>query len=154
MATTTRDDVLARLDAAIAELASSDRWTQWLRFASRFHRYSFGNTLLIQQARPSASRVRGYRAWQRVGRWVRAGERGIPILAPVVRRARTAEADDEEGASSAPHMARRVAGWTVTFVWDVEQTDGADLPEVCGRLGGDDPGDAVAKLLAVAGDQG
>jgi hypothetical protein len=57
---TTRDDVIARLDEGIAALTSSERWTAWLRVQARFHRYSFGNVLLIQLARPGATRVAGF----------------------------------------------------------------------------------------------
>ena len=155
MATTTRDDVLARLDKAIAELASSARWIAWLRLQARLPRYSAGNCLLIQASRPTATHVMGYRAWQRVGRQVRGQERGIPILAPLVRRERRAEAaEHSDGTADAAEPVRRVSGWRITFVWDVEQTDGDDLPEVCTRLGGDDPEGAGAWLVAVAGEAG
>ena len=152
---TTRDDVLARLDQAIADLANSERWMAWLRLQARLPRYSAGNTLLIQLARPTATRVMGYRAWQRLGRQVRAGERGIAILAPLVRRGRPLEAgDDAASAGDAAEPVRRVSGWLITHVFDIEQTEGEDIPEVCTRLAGDDPHGAVAQLLAIAAERG
>jgi antirestriction protein ArdC len=154
MATTTRDDVIARLDEGIAALTSSERWTAWLRVQARFHRYSFGNVLLIELARPGATRVAGFRAWQRLGRTVRRGERGIPILAPVVRRGRLADAGEAPGDDHAPSEVRRVAAWVVAHVFDISQTDGQDLPEICSRLRGEDPHGTFEQLLAVAGGHG
>jgi antirestriction protein ArdC len=154
MATTYRDDVIARLDEGIAALVSSERWTAWLRVQSRFHRYSFGNALLIELARPGSTRVAGFRAWQRLGRTVRRGERGIPILAPVVRRGRLADAGEAPDDDQAPSEVRRVAAWVVAHVFDISQTDGQDLPEICSRLRGEDPHGTFEQLLAVTGGRG
>jgi hypothetical protein len=155
MATTTRDDVLARLDEGIAALTSSERWTAWLRVQARFHRYSFSNTLLIELQRPGSTRVAGYRAWQAVGRQVCKGQRGIAILAPVVRRGRLADAGEATGAQDdAPAAVRRVATFIVAWVWDISQTEGAPLPEVCSRLGGEDPHGTFEQLLTVASGRG
>ena len=154
MPTTIRDEVLARLDEGIAALTGSERWTAWLRVQARFHHYSFGNALLIELARPGATRVAGFRAWQRLGRTVRRGERGIPILAPVVRRGRLADAGEAPSDDQVPTEVRRVAAWVVAHVFDISQTDGEELPEICSRLRGDDPHGTYNQLLAVAGDRG
>ena len=54
----------------------------WLRARAAFHEYSFANVCLIVSQRPDASRVAGYKTWQKLGRQVRKGEHGIRILAP------------------------------------------------------------------------
>ena len=155
MATTTRDDVLARLDEGIAALTSSERWTAWLRVQARFHHYSFSNTLLIELQRPGSTRVAGYRAWQTLGRQVRRGERGIAILAPVVRRGRVADVGEATSdQDDVPSAVRRVATFVVAWVWDVSQTDGASLPDVCTRLLGEDRHGTFERLLGVAGSRG
>jgi N-terminal domain of anti-restriction factor ArdC len=59
----------------------------------RFHKYSFGNVLLIARARPDATYVAGYRAWNALGRYVRKGEKGILILAPIIGRKRGRDSD-------------------------------------------------------------
>src|SRR5690349_10560235 len=74
------------LESSVADLASSEGWTRYLESRSRFHSYSFGNVLLIAWQRPGATQVAGYRKWQEMGRQVRKGERGISILAPMVRK--------------------------------------------------------------------
>jgi antirestriction protein ArdC len=149
-----RDEVLAQLDAGIAELTSSDRWAEHLRTQARFHRYSFGNCLLIHLQRPDASRVAGYRAWQALGRNVRAGERGIAILAPVVRRAATPAGEGGVDEDHVPEAIRRVATFVVAFVFDVAQTEGRPLVEVCSRLTGEDSDNAFPRLVAVAAGRG
>jgi hypothetical protein len=79
---------------AIGELAdqlergTSDRLCDYLRAMSRFRAYSLGNVLLIAAQRPDATHVAGYRTWQALGRQVKAGEHGIAILSPIVRRSR------------------------------------------------------------------
>jgi hypothetical protein len=91
--------------------------------------------LLIAAQQPDATRVAGYRAWAQLGRQVRKGERGIAILAPVLRRGDPGTADvvaeatppvtDKEVSGS-----RVLAGFRVTHVFDVSQTDGPDLPDI------------------------
>src|SRR3989442_1240099 len=71
-----------QLVEGVQALTSSEDWLRALETASRFHRYSARNVLLISLQRPSARRVAGYRTWQTMGRQVRKGERGIAILAP------------------------------------------------------------------------
>ena len=90
---------------------------------------------------PEATHVAGFRAWKRLGRHVRKGERGIRIMAPIVRRA---VADDE-------HRDRVVAFKTVC-VFDVSQTDGQPLPDL-GRVTGD-PGESLDRLKGLISDQG
>lgn len=119
--TTERQNVAReQLDQALAQLVGQDEWLRWLDTRSKFHRYSFGNTLLIAFQRPEATQVAGYKAWQALGRQVRKGERGIAILAPVIRK-------DDEGE-------RVVVGFRTVHVFDVAQTDGDALAEAPVRV--------------------
>ena len=72
------------LHESIAEqvelLRQSEAWARFLAFAQAFHSYSLNNLLLILAQRPAATQVAGYRTWQKLGRQVRKGERGIRIL--------------------------------------------------------------------------
>jgi hypothetical protein len=85
-----------RLVAAVEGLVSSEEWRAMLEVAARFHRYSTNNQLLIYVRCPQATRVAGYRAWQRLGRQVRKGSRGIAILAPCRRRVAAEEREDDQ----------------------------------------------------------
>jgi hypothetical protein len=84
----------ATLVAAL-EAGCSDALVRYLETASRFHAYSVRNQCLIAAQCPTATRVAGYQAWRRLGRWVRRGQTGIAILAPIRRRRNDVEADDE-----------------------------------------------------------
>jgi len=108
---------------------------------ARFHNYSFGNILAIARQRPTATRVAGIRAWNELGRFVKRGEKGIQILAPMIgyRRRRDAaeqEPDNNTDAKPAPML----IGFRAVYVFDIGQTEGADLPEfdrtITGEIGG------------------
>ena len=66
------------------ESGHSELLTQYLGTMARFHAYSFGNVMLIARQKPDATHVAGYRTWTSLGRFVRRGEKGILILAPMV----------------------------------------------------------------------
>jgi hypothetical protein len=100
--------------------------------------------------RPDATGVAEYRTWQRLGRQVRRGERGIAILAPCSYNVR---ADDEPDTDD---NARRVLrAFKIAHAFDIDQTDGEPIPDVRpALLDGDAPAglwDALAAQVAVAG---
>src|SRR5258708_36299842 len=95
----------------------------YLKAIGRFHRYSFHNVLLIASQKPNASYVAGFRTWNQLGRFVKKGEKGILILAPIVRRKPDTEMDPDEIPAS-------VAGFRAAYVFDVSQTDGKELPHI------------------------
>ncbi|MGE3109318.1 MAG: ArdC-like ssDNA-binding domain-containing protein [Phycisphaerales bacterium] len=124
--------------AADLEAGRSESLTRYLSVMARFHRYSFGNCLLILCQRPTATQVAGFHAWLRLGRHVRRGERGIAIIAPMrITRRQDADGDDK---------AATVLRFRVVYVFDVEQTDGDPLPELARAEG--DPREATERLRA------
>jgi hypothetical protein len=122
------------IEQALRHLDSEGAWEQALRVQARFHDYSFRNAALIAYQCPGATHVTGYRTWQQLGRQVRRSERGIRIVAPIVR-------DDE------------IRGWRCVTVFDIRQTEGPPLPCEPQLLHGDDCG-ANALLEDVAGHLG
>jgi hypothetical protein len=110
------------MEAAARALMSSEGWLAWARTRSAFHSYSWGNCALIAMQRPDATRVAGYRTWQKLGRQVRKGERGIRILAPMPWT--RAEVDEETG----EERERRGTAFRAVSVFDISQTDGDPLP--------------------------
>lgn len=148
-ATTDRADALQRdLAQRIDALVTGDDWQTMLAQSAKFHRYSFGNTMLIVAQRPDATRVAGYRAWQALGRQVRKGEHGISILAP-----NTYRVDDRERPGEKRTI---VKGFRVSTVFDVSQTDGEPLaddiaPVLCDGEAPEGMWDALAKQVASAG---
>jgi hypothetical protein len=129
-------DSLTQL-AALLEQGQSERLTMLLKTMARFHRYSLHNVCLIIAQRPTATRVAGFHTWRSLGRFVRKGEKGIAIMAPIVGRRRDDAGEDEP---------RTIVGFRAAYVFDVEQTDGAPLPQPA-EVGGD-PGDKIASLKA------
>jgi antirestriction protein ArdC len=120
-----------RLLSAVDQLVSSEAWRAMLTVASRFHSYSPNNVLLIAAQHPDATRVAGYRAWTQLGRQVRKGEHGIAILAPVLRRVDVAPTDGPQpDRDEASQPGRVLRGFRATYVFDISQTDGPDLPDV------------------------
>ena len=133
-----------RLVLAVEQMAASENFGAWLRARASFHEYSLNNTLLIATQRPDATRIAGYRAWQKLDRQVRKGEKSIRILAPC--RVKVGETESTEGTQSA----FRVVGFRWASVFDVSQTEGEPLPELEYRsLEGDAP-DLADFLCSVA----
>ena len=72
-----------KLERGLTELFNSDGYKNYLFTMSKFHNYSFNNTLLIAMQKLEASLVAGYKAWQKnFERHVNKGEKAIRILAP------------------------------------------------------------------------
>ena len=126
------DEALEQLVDAI-ERGRSDTLKRYLAMMARFRQYSLGNLILIAFQKPGATRVAGYRTWLGLGRQVRRGERGIRILAPVVRRSKDDE-DDEE----------TVVAFRSAYVFDISQTDGEPLDAFKTVEG--DPGQWIHRL--------
>ncbi|HKS77116.1 MAG TPA: ArdC family protein [Terriglobales bacterium] len=108
------------------EAGKSETLTAYLAAMARFHSYSFGNILAIARQRPTASRVAGFSTWKELGRFVKRGEKGIQILAPIVGHRRTKN-DQEQQTDEKPRPV--LIGFRAVYVFDVAQTEGADLPE-------------------------
>ena len=74
------------------EAGKSETLTAYLAAMARFHSYSFGNIMSIARQRPTATRVAGFHTWKELGRFVKRGEKGIQILAPMVGQRRKRDA--------------------------------------------------------------
>ena len=128
-----------QLETGITELFNSEQYAAYLSTMSKFHRYSFGNILLILLQCPGASQVAGYGDWKKnFGRQVKRGEHGIAILAPCpYRRQEEVEETAPDGSSSkSVQWVQRMSFRTVT-VFDVSQTEGTPLSELVHKLTGD-----------------
>lgn len=128
-------------DYLVQSLAAghSEVLTEYLGAMAKFHTYSFGNILLIARQKPSASNVAGVRTWNSLGRFVRRGEKGILILAPMVGRKSKSleETTAENGEEKNPQA--QLYGFRAVYVFDISQTEGKELPqltEVKGEVGG------------------
>ncbi|MEK6701635.1 MAG: ArdC family protein [Planctomycetota bacterium] len=125
------DQALDNLADALKK-GKSDQITQYLAMLARFHRYSFGNVLLILWQNPEATHVAGFGTWKQMGRFVKKGEKGIVIVAPMNIRPK----DDEPESKDQAERAKPRLRFRGVFVFDVSQTDGQPLPEPA-RVSGD-----------------
>ena len=135
---TAKDIIAANVKSLIEQLEAghSDALTAYLDAMSRFHNYSFGNVLEIARQRPTATRVAGMYAWNQLGRKVRKGEKGIRILAPIVGFKR--KKDEEAERDITKQNTRVLVGFRNAYVFDVQQTEGVELPamrEMSGEVG-------------------
>jgi hypothetical protein len=119
-----------------------------LQITATFHRYSFNNVMLIAKQFPNATLVAGFHAWKTRGRWVKAGEQGIAILAPIVnRREREICSQDAQPSNLSEES---VMGFRIVYVFDISQTDGEPIAEHPPILG--NPGrnlDALVRVFEV-----
>ena len=135
---TAKEMIAANVKCLIEQLEAgkSDALTAYLNAMSRFRNYSFGNVLEIARQRPNATRVAGMYAWNQLGRRVKKGEKGIRILAPIVGIKR--KKDEEAEKDITKQNTRVLVGFRNAYVFDVEQTDVAELPamrEISGNVG-------------------
>jgi len=138
------DEAIDKLAASL-ERGESATLKAYLAVMGRFRRYSLGNQLLIAMARPGATKVAGFQAWKKLGRHVKAGERGIAIIAPIVRKGQRSDEENEQ-------EARTVVAYKGAHVFDVSQTDGEPLPEFAQVNG--DPAEHLNRLKAFVTAQG
>jgi len=123
------EEGMKRLEEGVKKILEKNEVKDLLKMAIVFHKYSFNNMILIFAQRPGAKRVAGMTTWNRLGRWVKKGEKGIAILAPVIAKVKKRQKDDDETEEySEETVYRRLAGFTVRYVYDIEQTQGKELP--------------------------
>jgi len=109
------------IEQGIEEITSSEKYKEFLAFTARFYNYSFRNQLLIWIQKPNATFVAGYKEWQKMGRYVRKGEKGIQILAPMrIKTKKENEVGEEEE--------KEILLYKSTYVFDISQTEGEPVP--------------------------
>jgi hypothetical protein len=147
-----KEAIAANVKCQIEQLEAghSDALTAYLNAMSRFHNYSFGNVLEIAWQRPTATRVAGLYAWNQLGRKVKKGEKGIRILAPIIGIKR--KKDEEAEKDITRQNTRVLVGFRNAYVFDVLQTEGAELPALREMSG--DAGENRDRLLSFIEQQG
>jgi antirestriction protein ArdC len=146
----TPEDVKRRTEGATAQLLAafdtgkSAAMRNYFRFMATFRNYSMGNQILIYTQMPTATLVKGFKGWNQYGRYVRKGEKGLMILAPLIGKPKTRESESDEAAES------QVFGFRAAFVFDVSQTDGQPLPDAGIQEAKGDPGEYADRLRQFA----
>jgi len=134
------DAVLRELKNGVDTIQQSGNFREFLTTMSKFHKYSIGNQILITLQNPDATKVAGFGTWKDLGRWVKKGEKGIAVLAPVMpKRALCPECGTRipKGSSYCPQCGHEVGKegekgpvfFKAVSVFDISQTEGQPLPE-------------------------
>lgn len=146
------DEIIKRIDEGVKAVFQSDKYKEYLKFASKFTDYSARNTLLINLQRPDATLVAAYGKWKQLGRQVERGQTGIEILAPVAYKTNQVleterPAVDEfgnqlynpDGTEKMETVEKPMTGlaFKKVYVFDVSQTSGKELPDPVIELTGD-----------------
>ncbi len=140
-------EITAQLEKGIQELFESEKYRNYLTTMSRFHNYSFRNTMLIYLQRPDAAMVAGFNHWEKsFGRHVKKGEKGIKIFAPTpyMKKIQEQKIDpdthlpvlDPEGKPVTEEKSVKMPGFKVVSVFDVSQTYGKPIPQLASQLTG------------------
>ena len=134
-------EITDRLEQGIQDLFESDRFKEYLQVMSKFHSYSFNNTLLIAMQKPDATLIAGYNSWKNLfGRQVSRGAKGIKVIAPSPYKVKK-EIDkidpktqkpvtDKNGKTVKEETEITVPAFKIVSVFDVSQTEGKELPSI------------------------
>lgn len=137
-------ELTEKLEEGIKSVFASSKYREYLTVMSKFHSYSFNNSILILMQKPDARYVAGYRTWESLNRHVKKGEKGITILAPNPHRL-TKEVTvinpetgqprlDADGKPMTEQKQITYASFRPITIFDVSQTEGEPLPELVTEL--------------------
>ncbi len=146
------DEMVKRIDEGVSAVFQSEKYKEYLKFASKFTDYSARNTMLINMQKPDATLVAAYGKWKELGRQVEKGQTGISILAPVAYKTnQILEIDkpatdefgnklfNEDGTEKTETIEKPLTGLSFkkVYVFDVSQTSGKEIPDPVTELTGD-----------------
>lgn len=133
---------LNRIEDSLAAINTDEDWIHFLCFQAQFYNYSFGNAILIFSQNPNATYVKGYKAWNQLGRYVKKGSKGLAILAPCIRKVEVFKEPENRNLyhdkEAEKEIRKVVSGFRIAYVYDIADTDGDDsmLPVLVTGLAG------------------
>ena len=134
-------EITDKLEQGIQDLFENDRFKNYLNVMSKFHNYSFSNTILIAMQKPDATFVAGYNSWKNsFQRQVLKGEKGIKVIAPSPYNVKR-EMEKIDPKTQKPIMGKdgkpmteevevTIPAFKVVSVFDISQTEGRELPTI------------------------
>lgn len=152
-----------RLQQACRKLLSSDGWQRWVRVRSNngLARYSFNNQCLLAiqayERGIDLSYVAGFRAFLKLGRAVRKGEKALCVLAPhtiTIKRTQLSEGDPETDVEGQRVFFRSVPVFDISQTEQLPGTESAPLSPPGKLVDGDSHRHLIARLLTHAGELG
>lgn len=136
--------VYEKLVAGVQNFRNADDYIAFLKFSRNFHNYSFANKVLIYSQFDNATYVAGFKTWEKLGRTIKKGSKGIQIFFPLPLRKKIKEKDkitNEEKETEIEFLSFRP-----TYVFDISQTEGKELPELTKCLNTNNQEELLKKL--------
>lgn len=140
------EDSLVKLEEALQQ-GKSEALTQYLKVISKLHKYSLRNLFLIFAQKPDATHVAGFQTWKSLGRFVKAGEKGITVIVPL-----SCKSKSREGEAKSNEDDETVIRFKAGYVFDVSQTDGEPFQDLAKAKG--EPGEFLQKLKTFVAGEG
>lgn len=120
-------ELYKKLFDGVQNFRNTEEYIKFLRFSKKFHNYSFSNRILIYWQFEDATRVAGYKTWESLGRKVIPGSKGIQILCPRPFKVKVKVKDSQDNEIE---ETRELLNFSTTYVFDISQTEGNDVPEL------------------------
>lgn len=145
------NDIIKRINEGVQAVFESERYKEYLKFASKFTDYSARNTMLINLQKPHATFVASYGKWKMLGRQVNRGEKGIVIFAPVPHETNQCskiqvpvfdkqgnQVFNKDGTAKTQTIEKPLTdiSFKKVYVYDVSQTSGKEIPRLADELTG------------------
>ncbi|MGX7197735.1 DUF6782 family putative metallopeptidase [Enterococcus olivae] len=131
----TSNELIAAAKEGVKEFVHSDTYKEYLQVMSKFHNYSWRNTMLIFMQKPDVSKVAGFQTWKKTfDRHVVKGAKAIRILAPIIKKE---EVEKVVNGKKQLVQEKRIVSYRPVNVFDVSQTEGKELPKLVKELTGD-----------------
>ncbi len=125
------EEQLKLLEQGFEKMRNSDEYRKYLEVMGRFYKYSARNCIMILMQKPEATRCASFSNWKKMGRYVKRGEKAIQILCPVPRKKTVVNTETGE------EETRCWTDFRIGSTFDISQTEGEPLPEICHILKGD-----------------
>ena len=131
-----------QLEDGVKAFSNSEEYKKYLSFMSRFHNYSFTNSMIIFLTKPESTLCASFTTWKAAKRFVKKGEKGIPIFCPAFKKIEEPVIDKQgkpmyDSDGKAITETKMLPRYTLGYTYDVSQTDGEPLPELTKELKGD-----------------
>lgn len=132
-------NLVNKIEDGVREFMTSDKFKDYLNVMSKFHKYSFSNSLLIAFQRPDSTVVAGYTTWKKLGRQVNKGSKSIKILAPAPYKTKveTEIVNPITGKKEKTEQELTKMAFKTVSVFDISDTNGKELPKLCEELKGE-----------------
>ena len=139
------NELTAGLEQSIKDFMDGDKYRAFLSKMSHLHNYSLNNQILIDRQRTDATLCASYTCWKSLNRQVKKGESGIQIICPSsIKSQSLKDVRDEngrpvtlpDGSVKQEVVERIIPFFKVGYTFDIKQTEGEPLPELCHNLEG------------------